>query len=236
MARRGITRVSARTLRRAHAAGKAGERVRSSEGSPEWNFRTLVSVRLCIDDLPLPAYRGYLHALAASRHLFHSAEMIGPGGLAARLVTTALAGDLGVRLHPLPGPPLPALFAEHRCAALVEIDEAHLDRLPAELEPLVVGRLLPARGIHPPTPAGRPRAGRPRAGLPRAGRAGRSWAADRGVPGMLRWRLREWSRPGRGAGHRRVLLNMVHLFICARFARKTAAGERRLLRTPGRPA
>jgi hypothetical protein len=50
-------------------------------------------------------------AAVASRLLLHSAEMIGPGGLAARLVTTAIAGDLGVRLHPLPGPPVPALFA-----------------------------------------------------------------------------------------------------------------------------
>jgi phosphoribosylformylglycinamidine (FGAM) synthase-like enzyme len=124
----------------------------------------------CLDDLPLLAYRGFLHAVAASRHLFHSAELIGPGGLAARLVTTAVAGDLGVRLRPLSGPPVPALFAEHRCAALVELDEADLDRLPAALEPVVVGRLVPVRGIQLAAPGpGDPRPGDPRPGDPGPG-------------------------------------------------------------------
>jgi len=98
-----------------------------------------------LDDLSAEDYRNYLGALAEARHLFRSGAPIGPGGLAARLVAGALAGDLGVDLAVEPDAEI--LFAEHRCGAVVEIDEAHVDRLPDALCPLVVGRLREASGI-----------------------------------------------------------------------------------------
>jgi hypothetical protein len=60
--------------------------------------------------------------------------------VAAQLVTGALATGLGVELDPSAAG-LEALFAEHRLAALVEIDQGDLASLPAELNPVVVGRL-----------------------------------------------------------------------------------------------
>jgi phosphoribosylformylglycinamidine (FGAM) synthase-like enzyme len=99
-----------------------------------------------LDDVDPEAYRGFLAALASARPVVHSGQMLGPGGLAARLVVTAIAGELGVDLDPA----LPVddgLLAEHRCAAVIEVDESDVDGLPAELTPLVVGRVSAERGV-----------------------------------------------------------------------------------------
>lgn len=98
-----------------------------------------------IDDVSAEDYRDYLEALAKARHQFRSGVPIGPGGLAARLVAGALAGDLGVDLAVEPD--AKTLFAEHRCGAVVEVDEACVASLPFALRPLVVGRLREAPGV-----------------------------------------------------------------------------------------
>ena len=88
----------------------------------------------------------FLSALRAGHGLLRSGTRIEAGGVAARLVMGALASGLGVELDP-PAAGLEALFAEHRLAALVEIDPADLASLPAELNPVVVGRLTSDGGI-----------------------------------------------------------------------------------------
>jgi phosphoribosylformylglycinamidine synthase len=99
-----------------------------------------------LDDLRPEDYRTYLQALANARHLFCSGTPIGPGGLAAKLVMGALSGDVGVELA-LEEPDMQALFAEHRCGAMVEVDEAHVASLPDVLRPVIVGRLREAPGV-----------------------------------------------------------------------------------------
>jgi phosphoribosylformylglycinamidine synthase len=93
-----------------------------------------------LDDVPLDAAGAYLAALGAGRRLFRSGTLLGPGGLGARIVTGALASGLGVDIDPSIAT-LEDLFAEHRCAVLVEVDVADLAELPAELHPVVIGRL-----------------------------------------------------------------------------------------------
>jgi phosphoribosylformylglycinamidine synthase len=99
-----------------------------------------------LDDVALDEMETYLYVLAASRHLFLSGTRLGPGGLAARLVTGALASGLGVELDlsaaDAGGGFAETLFAEHRCGSLVEIDESSFTALPAELRPVRVGRLI----------------------------------------------------------------------------------------------
>jgi phosphoribosylformylglycinamidine (FGAM) synthase-like enzyme len=97
-----------------------------------------------IDDIRPEECRGYLDALARSRHLFRSATMIGPGGMAARFVTGSLASGLGADLEDAT---VADLFAEHRCAALVEVRPQDVAALPAALSPVVVARLSPAPGL-----------------------------------------------------------------------------------------
>jgi phosphoribosylformylglycinamidine (FGAM) synthase-like enzyme len=98
-----------------------------------------------LDYLSAEDYRDYLGAVAEARHLFRSGAPIGPGGLATRLVAGALAGHLGVDLAIEPD--AETLFAEHRCGAVVEVDEDHVAGLPDALRPLVIGRLREERGI-----------------------------------------------------------------------------------------
>lgn len=98
-----------------------------------------------VDEVDLVAYRAFLDGLAAGRHLFRSATPVGPGGLAARALTGALAGDIGVDLDP--DHDVRSLFAEDRCAALVEVAPADLASIPVVLEPRCVGRLSPSAGI-----------------------------------------------------------------------------------------
>jgi phosphoribosylformylglycinamidine (FGAM) synthase-like enzyme len=97
-----------------------------------------------IDDIRPDEFRGYLDALARSRHLFRSATPIGPGGVAARLVTGSLASGLGADLAAASAADL---FAEHRCAALVEMRPEDVAALPAGLTPVVVARLSPSPGL-----------------------------------------------------------------------------------------
>jgi phosphoribosylformylglycinamidine synthase len=99
-----------------------------------------------VDDVDPIAYLRYLHALTGAWHVLRSATPIGPGGLAARLLTGALATGIGVVLNPGQHN-AEALFAEHRCGALVEIDPQHLADLPAALTPVPVGRLDPTPGL-----------------------------------------------------------------------------------------
>jgi phosphoribosylformylglycinamidine (FGAM) synthase-like enzyme len=93
-----------------------------------------------LDNVDLDSYRTYLEALATGRHRLASGTPIGPGGLAARLLHGTLAAGIGVTLHPTAGD-LAGLFAEHRCAALVEIHPRDLPRLPAALHPVPVATL-----------------------------------------------------------------------------------------------
>jgi phosphoribosylformylglycinamidine synthase len=121
-----------------------------------------------VDDVRLDEFRDYLDALAQSRHLFRSATTIGPGGVAARLVTGSLASGFGADMPAAEGigaADMPAaeavgtadaaadaataadLFAEHRCAALVEVRPQDVASLPAALSPVVVARLSPRPGL-----------------------------------------------------------------------------------------
>jgi phosphoribosylformylglycinamidine (FGAM) synthase-like enzyme len=97
-----------------------------------------------VDDVDLSAFRDYLDAVAAARHLFRSGTTIGPGGIAALLVTGALASGLGADLEPAG---MAGLFAEHRCAALVEVAPEDMALLPAELTPMVVARTTAVPGV-----------------------------------------------------------------------------------------
>jgi phosphoribosylformylglycinamidine (FGAM) synthase-like enzyme len=99
-----------------------------------------------LDPIDPAAYRTYLHALSAGRHRLASGTPIGPGGLAAALLHGTLAAGIGVDVHPDMSD-VAALFAEHRCAALVEIHPRDLPRLPAALHPVPVATLHPAPGI-----------------------------------------------------------------------------------------
>ena len=97
-----------------------------------------------LDVVDLSAYLAFLESVAAHRHLFRSGALIGAGGVAARLFTNAVAGDLGVSLSLLDWT---ELLVEHRCGALVEVSDAGLAALPPELRPVVVGRLTDRTGV-----------------------------------------------------------------------------------------
>lgn len=96
-----------------------------------------------LDDIALPEVDAYLAALAAHRGLWRSGSQLGSGGLAAQLVRGCLASGLGVTGEA----PVEQLFAEHRCAALVEIDPGDLAALPPELNAVPIGRLTEQAGI-----------------------------------------------------------------------------------------
>ena len=93
-----------------------------------------------VDEISLDQAEGFIAALCDHRGLFRSGTRLGPGGVAARLVTGALATGHGVDLDPA-SVGLEALFAEHRLGAIVEIDPTELAALPADLHPVVIGRL-----------------------------------------------------------------------------------------------
>jgi len=93
-----------------------------------------------VDEVPLDQAEQFLAALRDSRSLFRTGTRLGPGGVAAQLVTGGLATGMGVQLDAA-ATGFEALFAEHRLGALVEIDPADLVTLPADLHPVVVGRL-----------------------------------------------------------------------------------------------
>jgi len=99
-------------------------------------------------DAPSPeAYRAYLEALAEAGPAILSGRPIGPGGSLACLAFGALVSPLGVAVC---GPELDdpsLLLREHRCGAIVEIDEAALDTLPAALEARPIGKLRAGPGI-----------------------------------------------------------------------------------------
>lgn len=93
-----------------------------------------------LDEVSLDQAERYLAALRDSRRLFRAGARLGPGGVAAELVAGGLATGMGVRLDPAAAG-VQALFAEHRLGALVEIDAADVETLPADLHPVVIGRL-----------------------------------------------------------------------------------------------
>jgi len=104
-----------------------------------------------LDELSLDDVDEYLTALATGRQLFRSGTRLGAGGLVAQAIAGSLASGLGVDLDPLADDASTGraehLFAEHRCGALVEVDEADLARLPAGLHATRVGRLTAADGV-----------------------------------------------------------------------------------------
>jgi phosphoribosylformylglycinamidine synthase len=99
-----------------------------------------------LDPLDLNQYLAFLDTVSEQRHLFRSAALIGPGGTMTRLFANEIAGDLGVRLCD-PPEDWTAQFLEHRCGALVEVDQAGWEQLPESLHPVVVGRLTAGGGI-----------------------------------------------------------------------------------------
>jgi phosphoribosylformylglycinamidine synthase len=108
--------------------------------------RTLDIPGTYLDDVDLDGYRSYLELLAAQRHRFASGTPAGSGGLAARLLHGSLASGLGADLAPT-ARDLPALFAEHRCGAVVEIPPADLPHLPAALHPVPVATISERPGV-----------------------------------------------------------------------------------------
>lgn len=95
-----------------------------------------------LDEVPLDQAERFVAALRDQRGRFRSGTRMGSGGVAARLVAGSLSTGLGVELDP-EMVSIEALFGEHRLGALVEIDPADLPALPAQLNPVVVGRLTP---------------------------------------------------------------------------------------------
>ncbi|WP_394621453.1 AIR synthase-related protein [Lentzea sp. JNUCC 0626] len=91
-----------------------------------------------LDDLELSEVDSYLTALAGSRALLHSGARIGAGGVAATLAQGVLASGIGVQLE---SATTESLFAEHRIGAVVEVSPADVAKLPAELNPVVLGTL-----------------------------------------------------------------------------------------------
>lgn len=95
-----------------------------------------------VDDVSAVQYKNYLEAMeAASSSLLQSARPISVGGLIGSLILIALSSEHGIELFE-GFDDTPALFAEHRCGALIEIPQGSLDSLPAILEPRVVGRVI----------------------------------------------------------------------------------------------
>jgi phosphoribosylformylglycinamidine synthase len=99
-----------------------------------------------LDDIDVASYVGYLRAISECRGVLRSGTPIGSGGVVARLALSAMASGLGIDVtgH---GDDVAALVAEHRCGALVEVQESDLGRLPSALTPVVVGRLSQASGV-----------------------------------------------------------------------------------------
>lgn len=97
-----------------------------------------------LDAVRLDEIDAYLEALAAHRHRFRSGTRIGSGGVGAALVKGSLASGLGVELDQADAA---TLFAENRVGALVELDDAEFDALPAELNAVRIGRLDAQPGV-----------------------------------------------------------------------------------------
>ncbi|HEX8867787.1 MAG TPA: AIR synthase-related protein, partial [Lentzea sp.] len=97
-----------------------------------------------LDELSLSDVDSYLAALASTRTLFRSGARIGSGGVAGVLAQGVLASGTGVRLESASAE---SLFAEHRVGAVVEVAQSDVAALPAELNPVVVGTLVPGAGI-----------------------------------------------------------------------------------------
>ncbi|GAA3626187.1 phosphoribosylformylglycinamidine synthase subunit PurL [Lentzea roselyniae] len=128
------------------APGNALVRIGLSTSSPVGTVagRKLGLTDGALDDLALSDVDTYLAALAASRNLLRSGARIGAGGVAAALAQGVLASGTGVRLESATAE---SLFAEHRVGAVVEVAQDDVDRLPAELNPVVLGVLAPGSGI-----------------------------------------------------------------------------------------
>ncbi len=102
-----------------------------------------------LDSLEPGRYRAYLDALAAAGPAILGGRPIGPGGGLACLAFGALASDLGVELTGAERDDPALLLREHRCGAIVEVEEGAVEALPAELEARPVGRLRSdLSGVH----------------------------------------------------------------------------------------
>ncbi len=69
-----------------------------------------------------------------------SGRVVGAGGVLATAILDALAADVSIELN-VPADGCEQLLAEHRCSALIEVPESRLNAIPADLGPLVVGRV-----------------------------------------------------------------------------------------------
>ncbi len=99
-----------------------------------------------IDEVDVVAARRFLDAVAAlPADVARSGVRIGPGGVLAAAWRAGRAGGVGVELD---GTSLAALFAEHRCGALLEVPDDAVADLPGALDAVVVGRTVAEPGVH----------------------------------------------------------------------------------------
>lgn len=100
----------------------------------------------CLDSITGERYREYLRSLEGVRPRLASGCRVGIGGTLASLCQSSLASGLGVTLDSRrPSPE--DLFTEHRCGAVIEIEESELGALPSILDPTVIGRLHREPGV-----------------------------------------------------------------------------------------
>jgi hypothetical protein len=94
-----------------------------------------------VDELSRDGYAAYLAALeSADRTGWASGCAIGAGGILAALARRSIASGMGAEIE---SPPegLWWLCAEHRCGAVLEVEESAVAALPAALGPRVIGRV-----------------------------------------------------------------------------------------------
>jgi phosphoribosylformylglycinamidine synthase len=97
-----------------------------------------------VDELNRDEYAAYLAALeSADRSGWASGCAIGAGGIAAALARRAIASGMGAEIE-MPAEGLWWLFAEHRCGAVLEVEESAAAALPEALTPRVIGRVTAA--------------------------------------------------------------------------------------------
>lgn len=94
-----------------------------------------------LDSVPVDDFGAYLDGLAEAGRTLLSGRPIGPGGSLACIAYGVLSSGLGVELISSEGDPPAGLLREHRCGAIVEIDEAELDSIPAALQARPLARL-----------------------------------------------------------------------------------------------
>ena len=94
-----------------------------------------------LDSVSVEDFGAYLDGLAEAGPTLLSGRPIGPGGSLACIAFGVLSSGLGVELVSADGDSPAELLREHRCGAIVEIDESELDSIPAALQARPLGRL-----------------------------------------------------------------------------------------------